>query len=94
MKIEINLGLYSFIKAGKKRRIPMIKVMDKPLIPSEIAKKAKQYNQTFNINGTSDILRLFRKNGVAVCLTPEKKVGRLYALTADGEKVMEQILEE
>ncbi|MCK5707985.1 MAG: hypothetical protein KAI43_10065 [Candidatus Aureabacteria bacterium] len=90
----MNLRLYKWISAGNKRRISLIKVMNKPLTPSMICRKAKQYNQMLNLNSTSDVLAEFREQGVAICLNPEDKMGRLYELTEEAKEVRELILEE
>lgn len=87
----LDWKLYSWLVRGI-QRVAIIKVMDRPKMPSRISKEAKQLNEKINLNSTSDILRHFVKKGIAVCLNPEQKVGRLYELTRKGKKLREEIL--
>lgn len=82
---------YSWLVRGI-QRVAIIKVMDRPKMPSRISREAKQSNEKINLNSTSEVLREFVKKGVAVCLNPEQKVGRLYELTRKGKKLREEIL--
>jgi len=83
--------LYSWLVRGIQRQA-IIKVMDRPKMPSRISREAKQSNEKINLNSTSDILRNFVKKGIAVCLNPDQKVGRLYELTKKGKRLREEIL--
>ncbi len=65
--------------------------MERPLSPSEIQKEARKLNPKISLNNCSDALRDFVKEGLAVCVNPKEKVGRLYALTSKGKKVRKQI---
>jgi len=76
---------YSWILKGKQRR-KILKVMDKPMIPTQIKEKTN-----LSLNNVSDILREFRKRKVAKCLNPKEKTGRLYELTNKGKKLKKQI---
>jgi predicted transcriptional regulator len=84
---------YSWLVRGI-QRVAIIKVMDRPKMPSRISREAKQLNERINLNSTSDILRHFVKKGIAVCLNPDQKVGRLYELTRKGKKLREEIMKE
>ena len=90
-KRTANLGLYSWILRGKQKEA-IIKVMDRPKMPSRICREAKEFNEKISLNSTSDILRNFVKKGIAICLNPNEKVGRLYELTAKGKILRERIL--
>jgi len=89
----LDWKLYSWLVRGK-QRVAIIKVMDRPKMPSRISREAKQLNAKINLNSTSDTLRQFVKKGIAVCLNPDQKVGRLYELTAKGKKLREEIMKE
>lgn len=89
----LDWKLYSWLVRGI-QRATIIKGMDRPKMPSQICREAKRLNEKINLNSTSDILRKFVKKGIAVCLNPEQKVGRLYELTAKGKKLREEILKE
>ena len=60
--------------------------MDKPLMPTQIKKLTG-----FGLNNVSDILRLFVKKKVAICLNEKERLGRLYQLTSRGKKVMQKV---
>ena len=46
-----------------------------------------------SLNNVSDVLREFRKKGIAKCLNPKEKTGRLYKLTFKGRRVREMMKE-
>ena len=92
-KDTANLLSYSWLVRGKQREA-IIKVMDKPKIPSRICRESKEFNEKISLNSTSDILRSLVKKGIAVCLNPNEKVGRLYELTKKGRILREKILGE
>ena len=89
----VNLKLYVWIVRGK-QRIAIIRAMYKPLTPTEIRKQSKQYNEKISLNNTSDVLRGFVKQGIAICLNPEDKTGRLYKLTDNGEEIRKDLLQD
>ena len=90
-KNTADLQCYSWIVRGKQREA-IIRVMDKPKMPSRICREAKELNEKISLNSTSDILRSLVKKGIAVCLNPGEKVGRLYELTKKGKILREKIL--
>ncbi len=78
---------YYWIVRGKQRK-KVIKVMNKPRIPTEIKEETK-----LSLNNVSDVLRKFRKKKIAKCINPEEKTGRVYKLTTKGMKIREMIEE-
>ena len=90
-KRTANLSAYSWLVRGKQREA-IIKVMDRPKMPSRICREAKEFNEKISLNSTSDILRSLVKKGIAVCLNPGEKVGGLYELTKKGKILREKIL--
>ena len=78
---------YSWMIRGKQRR-KILKIMDKPMIPTQIKEKAD-----LSLNNVSDILREFRKRKVAKCLNPKQRTGRLYELTDKGKRLRNQLKE-
>ena len=94
---------YAYVVRGKHRRA-VIKVMSNRKTPSEIHKDVLRSGENLppgsinyvklSLNSTSDTLRGFRKKGIAICIHPEKRVGRLYELTKKGKTIREQILKE
>ena len=80
-----NYKDYSWILKGKQRK-KILKVMDKPLIPTQIKEKTD-----LSLNNVSDILREFRKRNLAACINPKEKTGRIYELTSKGKKLRKQL---
>ena len=78
---------YSFIVRGKQRR-KIISRLGTPKTPTELKKETK-----FSLTNVSRTLVLFEKKGLAKCLTPKEKVGRVYTLTDKGERVRKLISE-
>jgi DNA-binding MarR family transcriptional regulator len=83
-----GLNSYAWVIRGKQRR-KIIKIMDKPKIPTEIKDETK-----LSLNNVSDILRLFEKKKIAKCLNPKEKTGRLYELTEKGKLIRDMIIEK
>jgi DNA-binding MarR family transcriptional regulator len=79
---------YSWILRGEQRK-KILGVMDNPMIPTQIKEKTD-----LSLNNVSDVLREFRKKGVAKCINPEQKTGRLYELTEKGKKLRTELKEQ
>lgn len=89
----MNIELYVWAVSGI-QRMAVIKAMSKPMPPSLIRKEALRYNPKVSLNNTCDVLRGMRHMGLAVCLKPEAKLGRIYELTPAGKEVREELLKE
>ena len=76
---------YSWVVRGKQRK-KIIKVLDKPKIPTQVKKETR-----LSLNNVSDVLRLFEKKKIARCLNPKDKTGRLYKLTSKGMRIKEEL---
>jgi len=81
-----EVKLYSWIIRGS-QRISIIKIMDKPLTPTQIKKLTG-----LPLNNVSDNLRLFVENKISKCLNEEEKLGRIYELTEKGKQIRKIIL--
>jgi predicted transcriptional regulator len=90
----VNLELYAWVVAGNKQRVNIIKALSKPMTPSETRKKSTTYNPRISLNNASDALRSFVKQGLAICLNPKAKRGRLYKLTEEGKEIREELMRE
>lgn len=103
---ELTPGIltgYIWVIRGKHRRA-VIRVMDSRKTPSQIHRDVIRTTENLppngmnhvklSLNSTSDTLRAFRKKGIAVCINPERRIGRLYQLTKKGRGIREQILKE
>lgn len=89
----VNYKLYAWVVRGR-QRIAVIKAMHKPQTPTQIRKRSTLYNERISLNNTSDVLRDFQRHGIAVCLNPDERVGRVYKLTDKGEKIRTALMED
>ena len=85
---KAEIEILSWVLRGKQRR-EIIKFIDDPETPSEIAKKSG-----YSLNHTSRILNEFKKEGIAKLLNPKQKTGRLYELTPTGKFIKDKISEK
>jgi len=83
-----NISDYSWIIRGKQRR-EIIKHIRDTDTPTQIASKSR-----YSLNNTSRVLNEFAKKGIAKCLNPKQKTGRLYVLTKKGKLIKTKILSE
>ncbi len=74
--------LISYIVRGK-TRLDILKALDKPMTPTQLADKLKNHRSTI-----SRTLLQMEKRGIVKCLTPKEKTGRLYGRTKKGEGVL------
>ena len=72
----------------------ILKAFSKELTSSQLHKRSKHYNERISMNNASDVVRSFARMGIAVCLTPKNKTGRVYKLTTDGEEIRNELLKE
>jgi len=77
----------SFVMRAKNRRI-ILKALATPQTPSSLQRKTG-----ISLNSASRALREMETEGIVKCVVPALKVGRIYKLTPEGEKVFE-LLEE
>ena len=75
----------AWVLRGRQRR-KVILALSKRKTPTLIKEETEM-----SLNNVSDILRLFVKKGLAVCLNPKEKAGRLYCLTKNGEAIKEEL---
>ncbi|MBU4300816.1 MAG: ArsR family transcriptional regulator [Nanoarchaeota archaeon] len=84
--VKIDWELYSWILRGSQRRKILV-VLNKPKIPTEIKTETK-----LSIAHVSKILKLFEAQGIVECLTPNVRMGKIYALTKKGETIRKQVI--
>lgn len=89
----VNVNLYAWVVRGR-QRIAILKAFSKPMPPSHIHKKSKAYNEKISLNNTSDVLRCFSREGIAVCINKEAKTGRMYKLTDAGEEIRTELMKQ
>ena len=78
---EIDWELYGWVARGKQRRM-IIGALNRPKIPSDIKRDTK-----LSITHVSKILQLFKERGIAVCLNPASRTGKVYQLTEMGKRI-------
>lgn len=87
----VNLDLYAWTTRGK-QRTAIAKALTHPMTPAQTQRLAKQFHEKISLNNTSDVLRSFVKKGLAECLNPQEKTGRLYQLTHEGEEIRQELM--
>lgn len=83
--MEMYIPDLAWVKRGKQRR-DVIKAVDGPVTPTEVAKQAG-----YSLNNTSRVLNDFAHKGLTKCLNPKDKTGRLYVLTKKGKVLKDKI---
>ena len=78
-------NLVSYIIRGR-IRLSILRVLDKPMTPTQIAEILKNHRSTI-----SRSLLSMEEKGIVKCLTPKEKTGRLFALTLKGKGVLKEI---
>ena len=86
--MKVSISDLSWVIRGKQRR-EIIKHMEKSQTPTQIANKSG-----YSLNNTSRVLNEFRKRGIAKCLNPHEKTGRLYILTPKGKLIRDKLIEK
>ena len=84
---KLNTNKLSWIVKGKLRREIIIHI-DGPETPTAIAKKSG-----YSLNNTSRVLNDFNKKGIAECINPKEKTGRLYVLKPAGKVIRDRLKE-
>ena len=84
---KMSVKDYSWVIRGKQRR-NIIKYIRDTDTPTQISGKSG-----YSLNNTSRVLNEFAKKGIAKCLNPKQKTGRLYALTTKGKIIKNKIIE-
>jgi predicted transcriptional regulator len=79
---------YGFVARGKLRR-RVLSIIDKPKTPLRLAREAN-----IHLAEASRVLIELTKHGLAQCITPNYKSGRVYKLTPRGEKVKRELINE
>jgi len=85
---KIDWKLYSWVARGKQRR-QVLMALSKPKMPTEVKRETK-----LSITHVSKVLKAFTEKGVAECLTPDVKIGKIYELTEKGKKIRKEMVRE
>jgi len=80
----MDWDVYSFTIRTKLRR-DMLTALQEPKTPTQIGKEVDS-----SVSHVSRNLKQFMEKGVARCLTPKLKMGRVYELTKLGKEILNQ----
>ena len=62
-------------------------MLNKPIMPSQIAR-----NLDIRLTHITRELRFLKEKGLAECLNPKEKTGRLYQLTLKGKRLKKEMV--
>ena len=69
----------------------ILQVITRPMIPTEIMRKAKGINPRISFGDTSTLIRGLERRGIIECITPQQITGRLYFPTNYGRRLIWRI---
>jgi DNA-binding HxlR family transcriptional regulator len=79
-----------WINWGKQKQA-VLQVITRPIIPTEIMRKARRINNRISFGDTSALIREFERRGILQCITPEQLTGRIYFPTNYGRRLIWRI---
>lgn len=85
---KVDWELYAWVVRGSQRRKVLL-ALEGRMIPTQIKEKTK-----LALNNVSDTLRAFEEKGLAKCVNPKERVGRLYELTKKGQAIKIKLLND
>lgn len=74
---------YSWVKASEYRENILLALETKPRTPKELSEMTDYY-----LSHVSNVLSDLEDHGLARCITPEKRKGRLWAATEKGKELI------
>jgi DNA-binding MarR family transcriptional regulator len=83
---DIDWLSYGFVLASSHRKHLVWILRGGPSTPSSLAKKAG-----LPVSHVSKALKELELNNLVICLTPDLRKGRVYALTQSGRKIADRI---
>ena len=87
----VDFDMLSWVVRGK-QKTAVLKAFSNELTPSQLYRLTKMHSTKITLSNVSDIVRGFVKKGIALCLTPKNKTGRIYKLTDKGEEIRDGLL--
>lgn len=82
----MDIEEYSWVKASEYRENLLLALEEKPRTPKELSEMTGYY-----LSHVSNFLSDLEDHGLAECITPEKRKGRLWAATEKGEELIEDL---
>jgi DNA-binding transcriptional regulator GbsR (MarR family) len=77
---------YAWVKASDYRENILLALEDKPRTPKELAEMTDYY-----LSHVSNVLSDLQDHGLAECITPDRKKGRLWTATEDGHEIIKDL---
>jgi predicted transcriptional regulator len=84
----VNWKKYGYVIASNYRKKIVLLLVGGPKTPKQIAKKLK-----LHLSHVGNVLKNLSENGIAICLTPDLRKGRIYGLTREGEEIANKLKE-
>jgi len=78
----INWDDIAFLESGKHRKT-ILKLLENPSTPTEIKERTN-----LHFNSVSRTINELEKNKLVECLTPSRKLHRIYRITERGKKLL------
>ena len=85
MTPELDWKIAGWVTRGKQRR-KVLKSLDSPMMPSDIARKHK-----ISLAHASKIVRELASKKLVECINEELKLGRIYKRTNKGNKIVKYL---
>ena len=82
----MDIEEYAWVKASEYREEVLLSLATKPRPPKEIAEETGYY-----LSHVSNTLSDLEEHGLAECLTPDRRKGRLWTATEKGEALVEDL---
>ncbi|WP_336021833.1 winged helix-turn-helix domain-containing protein [Halobellus salinisoli] len=77
---------YSWVKASGYRENILLALEEKPRTPKELAERTEYY-----LSHVSNTLSDLNDHGLAECITPDRRKGRLWTATGKGQKIIDDL---
>lgn len=77
---------YSWVKASAYRESILLALEEKPKTPKELSEITDYY-----LSHVSNVLSDLEDHELAECITPDRRKGRLWAVTPKGEEIIEDL---
>ncbi|MFB6185612.1 MAG: transcriptional regulator [Halobacteriaceae archaeon] len=84
----MDIEEFAWVKASEYRQNILLTLLGTPSTPKDIAEETGYY-----LSHVSNTLSELQDHGLAECITPDRKKGRLYTATDEGEELAESLLE-
>ena len=82
----MDVERYSWVKASEYRENLLLALEEKPRTPKELSEMTDYY-----LSHVSNVLADLQDNGLAECITPDRRKGRLWTATDSGEDIIEDL---